>query len=444
MNIITRAFVAIFLMVMLAGNVLAQDYNTVKQTALTFLHHLRDSNYKAAIAMVDSTAHNYYSADVFKTDWDELTTTYGEYKSAKPIEYQQALGFSYIQLLINFDYLQYVLSLTLNPEYKIGYVAFTAAHSSYVPPAIADLEKYSDTTVTFKSETYYEFPGILTMPKNTNPMPLVVIVGEAGPTDKDFAMGQNKPYKDLATGLATLGYAVYRFDKRTQRFAFNLMAEKNNYVPFTCREEYLIDLYNALEILKTLPFIDKNRIFILGHGQGGMLAPLIATERKDVKGILMLGANAVSIQDMMAEQYDYLMTVTPDKSEEYLENKRKLDNTKPGKIKWYNLHDSMPYGIQASYFVWLNEYKHVDIAKKLKKPVLVMQFGRDYQVTNRNYELWQKILKKNKQAAFKHYPKLNHLMFEGEVQSTYSEYSMKSNIPDYVIKDIASWLDSLK
>lgn len=444
MKYILRAFAAIFLMVMFANTAWAQDFNVVKQKAITFIHHLRDSNYQAAIAMVDSTAHNYYSAQVFKDDWDELTTTYGEYKSAKPIEYQEAMGFSYIQMLINFDYLQYVLSLTLNPEYKIGYVAFTAAHSAYVPPAMANIEQYSDTTITFKSETYYEFPGILTMPKNTNPMPLVVIVAEAGPTDKDFSMGQNKPYKDLATGLATLGYAVYRYDKRTQRFAFNLMAEKNNYAKFTCREEYLDDLYNALDTLKTLPFIDKNRIFILGHGQGGMLAPLIAKERKDVKGIMMLGANAVTIQDMMAEQYDYLMTVTPDKTEEYLENKRKLQNTMPGKIKWYNLHDSMPYGIQATYFVWLNEYKHVEIAKKLKKPVLVMQFGRDYQVTNRNYELWQKIFKKNKQATFKHYPKLNHLMFEGEVQSTYSEYSMKSNIPEYVIKDIASWLDKQK
>jgi fermentation-respiration switch protein FrsA (DUF1100 family) len=113
----------------------------------------------------------------------------------------------------------------------------------------------------------------------------------------------------------------------------------------------------------------------------------------------------------------------------------------PGKVKWYNLHDSMPYGVQATYFIWFNEYKHVDIAKKLKKPVLVMQFGRDYQVTYRNYELWQNIFKKNKQATFKYYPKLNHLMFEGEAQSTYSEYSMKSNIPEYLIKDIANWLD---
>jgi hypothetical protein len=54
----------------------------------------------------------------------------------------------------------------------------------------------------------------------------------------------------------------------------------------------------------------------------------------------------------------------------------------------------------------------------------------------------KKALAKNKYATLKQYPKLNHLFYPGETASTYSEYYMKSNIPDYVIKDLTTWISS--
>ncbi len=71
-----------------------------------------------------------------------------------------------------------------------------------------------------------------------------------------------------------------------------------------------------------------------------------------------------------------------------------------------------------------------------------MHGNRDYQVNLANYEMWQKALGKNKNVTLKQYPKLNHLFYTGETASTYSEYYMKSNIPDYVIKDLTDWISS--
>jgi hypothetical protein len=98
--------------------------------------------------------------------------------------------------------------------------------------------------------------------------------------------------------------------------------------------------------------------------------------------------------------------------------------------------------VQATYWIWLNNYKHVDITKKLKKPVLILHGDRDYQVNMENFGIWQKELDKNTFVTLKNYPKLNHLFYTGEVASTYSEYYLKSNIPDYVIKDLTDWLSS--
>ncbi|MFN4083317.1 MAG: serine aminopeptidase domain-containing protein [Bacteroidia bacterium] len=419
----------------------AQSFETINEKALKFLNYLADSNFAAANNMLDSSTRVYLNDFTLQRDWIELTGNYGTLVSKKPIEFQQQSGYTFVQYLLKLELLQYVLSLTFNPELKIGYVQFAPAHQVYHIPNYADITKYRDTTVTFKTTDIFEFKGILSLPNTQKKVPLIFIVGDAGPTDKDFSMKDNKPYRDLASGLATAGYAVYRFDKRAYLYGIYLAADKNNYKPFTPKEDYLDDLYAAMEEVKKLPYFDLNRIYILGHGQGGNLAPYIAKERKDIKGIMMLGANAVSQQEMMAEQYDYLADVLYEKRHEYLENKRKIANTLPGKVRWFDRHDSMPYGIQASYFVWLNNYNHLETAKKLQKPILIMHFERDYQVSNRNFDLWKQTLKKHKQATFKSYKKLNHLMYEGEGPSTYSDYYIKANLPEYLIKDLADWLD---
>ncbi|MCX6187335.1 MAG: hypothetical protein NTU43_10135 [Bacteroidetes bacterium] len=88
----------------------------------------------------------------------------------------------------------------------------------------------------------------------------------------------------------------------------------------------------------------------------------------------------------------------------------------------------------------MNKYDHINTAKKLSKPILIIQLGRDYQTGIKNYDLWKKKLKHTKQVEFVLYPKLNHIMMEGENPSEYYEYYKKGNIPDYLTKDIADWL----
>jgi fermentation-respiration switch protein FrsA (DUF1100 family) len=100
----------------------------------------------------------------------------------------------------------------------------------------------------------------------------------------------------------------------------------------------------------------------------------------------------------------------------------------------------MPFEVQATYWVWLNNYPHVKLAKKMDRPLLILQGERDYQVSNENFELWKKSLKNKKNVGFKSYPMLNHLFEEGTGESTYSEYFTKNNIPEYVINDIYNWL----
>jgi dienelactone hydrolase len=392
-------------------------------------------------AKVNSVYKESYSRFVLEKDWEELIGTYGKYMSAKPVHYDVSPYYTFIAFKINFEYLPYIFNVSFNEKGEIIYISFMAAHKMYVAPDYCDVSKFLERKITI-TNGIYEMPGILSMPNDVAKAPLVIILVEAGPTDKDGAYEENKPYKDIAWGLSSKGFAVYRYEKRSNNFGIYMAKDKGAYEKFTPREDLLDDLYRAIDSLKTLPDIDPTKIYLLGHGQGGMLAPLVAKERDDIAGIIMMGANAKKTQEMMIDQYAYLSTVTPNKKAEYdqqtINAKRSLDK----KLNPLTEHSKMPYEVQATYWIWLNNYKHVEIAKKLSKPILLLHGDRDYQTNMENYEMWQKALSKNKNATLIHYPKLNHLFYSGEVQSTYSEYYLKSNIPDYVVNDIINWLST--
>jgi dienelactone hydrolase len=388
---------------------------------------------------VDSTYKSYYSAITLERDWAELTGTYGEYESAKPVHFEANEYYNFMAYKIKFAYLPYIFNVSFNSKGDIIYISFMPAHKMYVAPDYVDVSKFLDKKF-HTINGMYDLAGILSVPNQEGKNPLIIIVPEAGPTDKDGSYGENKPYKDLAWGLASNGNAVYRYEKRSNDYGMYMLKAKSAYETYTPREDLLDDLYKIIDTLKTLPNIDPERIYILGHGQGGMLCPLIAKERKDVKGIIMMGANAKPMQENMIDQFDYLTSVTPEKKPEYDEQKINAKRSMDKKLNPLTEHRLMPYGVQATYWIWLNQYNQVEVAQKLKKPMLILHGDRDYQSNMENLALWRKSLKKNTNATILDYEKLNHLFYSGEAQSTYSEYSIISNIPGYVMEDICTWL----
>ncbi|OYU94471.1 MAG: hypothetical protein CFE21_15800 [Bacteroidetes bacterium B1(2017)] len=424
-----------------SNSLFAFDYSIAEAKGNEIIQLFVNRKFAQIEGKVDSLYRSYYSATTFEKDWTELTGTYGAYVSSRPVNYEVNQYYNFIAFKIKLEDLPYVLNLSFNEKGYLIYVSFMPAHKIYVAADYCDVSKFSERKVTINNG-FYELPGLLSTPRNVEKAPLVIILMEAGPTDKDGSYEENKPYKDIAWALSTKGYAVYRYEKRSNTYGIYMQRDKAAYETFTPREDLLDDLYKAIDTLKTLPDIDPTKIYILGHGQGAMLAPLVAKERDDVHGIIMMGANAKRTQEMMIDQYKYLSYVTPNKKKEYDEQTVNAIRSMDKKLNPLTEHDKMPYSVQATYWIWLNKYKHVEITKKLKKPILILHGDRDYQVNMENYRMWQKELEKNPNVTLKDYPKLNHLFYSGEVESTYSEYYLKSNIPDYVINDLLAWLSS--
>ena len=94
-----------------------------------------------------------------------------------------------------------------------------------------------------------------------------MLVHGSGPQDRDETIGPNKPFRDLAEGLASQGIAVVRYEKRTYVYAKKLASVKN----LTVNEETVDDAAAAVTLLRKTPGIDPRRVFVLGHSLGGMI-----------------------------------------------------------------------------------------------------------------------------------------------------------------------------
>ena len=97
-------------------------------------------------------------------------------------------------------------------------------------------------------------------------------------------------------------------------------------------------------------------------------------------------------------------------------------------------------GAPPSYWLDLHQHDTLAIAKGLKQPMLILQGGRDYQVSPEGFELWKTALGARPSVTFKFYPKLNHLFIAGEGKSTPDEYEEPGHVSETVVADIAGWI----
>jgi pimeloyl-ACP methyl ester carboxylesterase len=155
--------------------------------------------------------------------------------------------------------------------------------AAYTLPEYAKPSSFAEKEITLGA-TEWALPATLALPAGAGPWPAVVLVHGSGPNDRDETVGANKPFKDLATGLASRGIAVLRYDKRTTVYRAKMAALKD----FTVRQEVIEDALEAVKALRAEPGIDPQRVFVLGHSLGGMLIPRIGTADPSITGLIVL------------------------------------------------------------------------------------------------------------------------------------------------------------
>ena len=286
-----------------------------------------------------------------------------------------------------------------------------------------------------------ELPGILTVPKGEGPFPAVILLQGSGASDKDESVGNLKPFRDLAEGLAEKGIAVYRFDKRSYVYGMELMTDKQ----ITLVDEYLEDAVNAVQLVAQQERIDPDRIYVLGHSLGGNAIPAVARELKNApikaRGFIMMAASPRPLDVLMREQYDFLYSLMPEVTEEQQAEKDALfaELDKLQDLESLTENDTVA-GAYYAYWKWLADYDILQAAGEITEPVLLLQGEEDYQVTMEDFRIWKDALGEKKNWQMISYPGLTHVFITGQKTEGAAVYSRSERMDEQVIQDIADFV----
>ena len=312
--------------------------------------------------------------------------------------------------------------------------------------------------------------GTLTLPKQKEKAPAVILIAGSGPNDRDETIFGHKPFWVLADHLTRQGIAVLRFDKRG-------IGESEGEYFLATSKDFADDVNAAISYLKTREEIDTSNIGLIGHSEGGVIAPMVATQNSDVKFVVLMAGLGVTGTDLILAQhrheFDKLQLTVERKEElndilidlysnilswsEYTGSDEERNQLKEGLTRlWENLSLEMQDETQKEIFIkettanaispwfkYLLETDPTEYIQKLSIPVLAINGENDKQVEYQsNLDKIEKALKRgnNKQYTIKSYPNLNHL-FQESTTGEVDEYGkIEQTISPNVLSDIENWI----
>jgi dienelactone hydrolase len=404
---------------------------------------LKNEDFSSFFNSFDNTMKSALPLEKLQSTWKSLIGQVGAFKKQVDIRTEKVQEYDVAIVTCEFEKATLDIRIAFNKEKQVSGLFFLPSKrqaAEYKAPSYVKSDSFEEKEVTVGSGEW-ALPGTLTLPKGSAPFPAVVLIHGSGPQDRDETIGPNKPFRDLAWGLASRGIAVLRFDKRTLVHRQKLLAIKDS---ITVKEEVIDDALAAVSLLRSSPEINPKKIFLLGHSLGGMLTPRIGKLDSKISGFIIMAGTTRPLEDVILEQSNYIFSldgqISDDEKKQLEELKAQIAKVKDPNLSKSDSSATLPLGLPASYWLDLRGYNPAETAKELKQPMLILQGGRDYQVTTVDFDNWKKALSSRKNVTFKFYEKLNHLFSEGEGKITPAEYLNPGHVAEAVINDIAQWI----
>jgi uncharacterized protein len=400
---------------------------------------MADGQFDKAVEPFDATMQKALPADKLRQSWDATVAQYGPFQKATETRTEKVQQYEVLYVTCEFQKGRIDTKVVFSSDNKIAGLFFQSAEK-YKTPAYVDPAKFEEKEVTV-GQGVFRLPGTLSLPKGDGPFAAVVLVQGSGPQDRDESIGPQKPFRDLAQGLASQGIAVLRYEKRTKEHQLMMALIESN---ITVKEETVDDAATAFQVLASQEKIDPKRIFMLGHSLGGTLIPRIAKAQPGYAGFICMAGLTRPLEDATMEQVKYILSLEVKPAEEdqakIEELKGQVAKVKSPALTTDTPKGELPLGVPAKYWLDLRGYEPAKEAQSVKKPMLILQGERDYQVTMEDFANWKKALGERKDAQLISYPKLNHLFMEGTGKSTPAEYAKAGNVAKEVVDDIAKWV----
>lgn len=325
---------------------------------------------------------------------------------------------------------------------------------------------YESEEVRYKnSQQNTELAGTLTMPRGDGPFPVAITISGSGPADRNESHSDHKPFLIIADHLARRGIAVLRYDDRG-------VGESKGEHSGATSADLATDVEAGIDFLKTHPNIDADRIGLIGHSEGGLIAPMVAAQRTDVNFIVLLAGTGVNGGEILKSQSTAMMEADG-KSAEALDANRKahdavfsiLENNPeatPGEIEaagkaFVDSIDDETARELAEPMVehlvglmnsrWVSFFVKHDPAKtlaKVKCHVLAINGEKDLQVVcDLNLKPIEKALRAGSPESFKvvRLSNVNHMFQETDGSGSPDDYGkIEQTFSPKALRVVSSWI----
>lgn len=320
---------------------------------------------------------------------------------------------------------------------------------------------YYSEEVTFENKIDKNvLAGTLTLPQKEGKFPVVILITGSGPQNRDEELLGHKPFLVLADYLTKKGIAVLRFDDR------GVGKSTGNFKTATTLD-FVKDVQAGISYLQTRKEIDKNKIGLIGHSEGGIIAPIVAADSKDIDFIVLLAGTGIRGDKLMLLQKEnierqigsseneiqkgqeifkkvYDIIVASSSNDSTLKSKVSSSlKHSLGKVMNDSQISTLSFQITSP---WMIEFLKLDSAialAKVKCPVLALNGEKDLQVpADVNLEAIKNALVKggNKNGTTKKLPNLNHLFQECETGSPEEYATIEQTFSPIALAEISTWI----
>jgi pimeloyl-ACP methyl ester carboxylesterase len=320
---------------------------------------------------------------------------------------------------------------------------------------------YKEEEITFPNgNSKISLAGTLTLPRGQGPFPAAVLLSGSGPYDRDESIVGHRPFLVLADHLTRKGIAVLRFDKR------GIGKSTGDYANATT-EDFAGDAEAALAYLKTRKEIDPKKVGLIGHNEGGMIAPLVAAHSSDPAWIVLLAGPGLKGEDTLLLQSELILKTAGVNDDQIAKTRefnkqtyalvRQEKNTTALQAKLSDLVENSgmsaslpPAALQSQvrlmvspWFRFFLDYDPVPTLQKTLCPVLALNGEKDLQVAPKeNLAKIQKALQDggNKDFQTTELPGLNHLFQHGPTGSPTEYGGIQETMAPEALNAVSDWV----
>ncbi|WP_312791155.1 alpha/beta fold hydrolase [Sphingobacterium sp.] len=317
---------------------------------------------------------------------------------------------------------------------------------------------YIEEEVSFKNiKGNAILTGTLTYPKNGGAFPAVVLVNGSGQQNRDSEVFGHRPFKVLADHLSKNGFAVLRYDDRG-------IGGSKGEVNLATTTDFASDANAAVDFLRQRKIVQSNKIGIIGHSEGALIAAMVAAENSNVNYIALLSGPVIKGDSLLILQ-SYALGKVGGLSVSQLDmnksNNRKLYNIllqdEPTQRLAASLEkelvrqnsgnaltSDMKIKLSPMMSPWFRSFLRIDpgyYLKQVKVPIFASFGGKDVQVpANENIYALQRLHLQTTDVTMKEYPNLNHLFQQAETGKIEEYFENSESFNEQLMDDLTKWL----